>query len=202
MLHSPTLMSGLRTMAGMPSNKSLERRHWLRMTASMVLVALALIDVWTCKSFAAQPSTGVSNKTYTSEQFKFSFDYPASWSVQERSSSEDSKLLTLKLLSRDEDVDVLRDYSPGSFGIEVFSNPMRLELRDWLNEHGWPFGEAGRSVTATSVGGLPALEIATGKMFAPNRFIYVAAHDVVVRLAPLAAQSQMILRSFRFEPER
>jgi hypothetical protein len=151
----------------------------------------------------AEPSAGaVPNKTYTSEQFGFSFDYPASWSVQERSAGDGSKLLTLKLLSRDEDVDVLRDYSPGSFGIEVFPNPRQLELRNWLDEHGWPFGESGRSVTAASIGGQPALEIATSKMFAPNRFIYVAAHGVVLRLAPLAAQSQAVLRSFRFEAER
>jgi hypothetical protein len=151
----------------------------------------------------AEPSAGaVPNKTYTSEQFGFSFDYPASWSVQERSAGDGSKLLTLKLLSRDEDVDVLRDYSPGSFGIEVFPNPRQLELRNWLDEHGWPFGESGQSVTATFIGGQPALEIATAKMFAPNRFIYVGAHDVVLRLAPLAAQSQAVLRSFRFEAER
>jgi hypothetical protein len=152
---------------------------------------------------AAQPSAGaVPNKTYTSEQFGFSFDYPASWSLQERSAGDGSKLLTLKFLSRDEDVDVLRDYSPGSFGVEVFRNPRQLELRDWLDEHGWPFGESGRSATATSIGGRPALEIATAKMYAPNRFIYVAAHGVVLRLAPLAAQSQEVLRSFRFERER
>jgi hypothetical protein len=167
----------------------------MRMTAGILLVALTLV--------AGEPATGaVPTKTYTSEQFKFSFDYPASWSVQEGSASDRSQLLSLKLLSRDEDVDVLRDYSPGSFGIEVFANPRQLELQDWLDKHGWPFGESGRSVTATSIGGLPALEIATGKMFAPNRFIYVAAHGVIVRLAPLAAQSQAVLRSFRFEPGR
>jgi hypothetical protein len=178
-------------------------RNRLRMTASMFLVALAFIDVATRNSVAAQPSTGaVPNKTYTSERFSFSFDYPASWSVQERGASNGSKLLSLKLLSPDQDVDVLRDYSPGSFGIEIFANPRRLELRGWLDEHGWPFGESGRSVTTTSVGARPALEIATGKMFAPNRFIYVAANGVIVRLAPLAAESQDILRSFRFEAER
>ena len=172
------------------------------MTAGILLVALTLVDLRACNTFATQSSTAaVPAKTYKSEQFKFSFDYPASWSVQERS-SDGSQLLSLKLLSRDENVDVLRDYSPGSFGIEVFANPGQLELRDWLDEHGWPFGESGRSVTATSIGGLPALEIATGKMFAPNRFIYVAAHGVIVRLAPLAAQSQAVLRSFRFEPEQ
>jgi len=179
------------------------RRRGLRMTAGILLVALTLVDLRACDTFAGEPSTGaVPTKTYKSEQFRFSFDYPASWSVQQGFPSDRSQLLSLKLLSRDENVDVLRDYSPGSFGIEVFANPGQLELRDWLDEHGWPFGESGRSVTATSIGGLPALEVATGKMFAPNRFIYVAAHGVIVRLAPLAAQSQAVLRSFRFEPER
>jgi hypothetical protein len=152
---------------------------------------------------AAQPCAGAAaNKTYTSEQFGFSFDYPASWSLQENLAKDRSTLLTLKLLSRSEDVDILRDYSPGSFGVEIFANPGQLTLRDWLDAHGWPFGEHGRSVTETSVGDRPALEITTGKMLAPNRFIYVAAHGVVVRLAPLAAQSQDVLRSFRFEHER
>ena len=169
----------------------------------MVLVAFALVDLPAGNSFAAQPSTQeVATNTYRSEQFKFSFDYPATWSVQERSAGDHSKLLVLQLLSRDDDVDVLRDYSPGSFAIEVLANPRHLELRDWLDEYGWPFGEGDRSVTATSISGLPALEIATGRMYAPNRFIYVAAHGVVVRMAPLAAESQKILRSFRFEPER
>jgi hypothetical protein len=181
----------------------LPRRHGLRMTAGILLVALTLVDLRACNTFAGEPSTAaVPTKTYKSEQFKFSFEYPASWSVQEGATSDRSQLLSLKLLSRDENVDVSRDYSPGSFGIEVFANPRQLELRDWLDAHGWPFGESGRSVTATSIGGLPALEIATGKMFAPNRFIYVAAHGVIVRLAPLAAQSQAVLRSFRFEPEQ
>jgi hypothetical protein len=54
------------------------------------------------------------------------------------------KLLSLKLLSPDENVALLRDYSPGSFGIEVFANPRQLELRDWFDEHGWHFGESGR----------------------------------------------------------
>ena len=155
-----------------------------------------------CLVLLQTSASAAANKTYTSEQFGFSFDYPASWSLQEHSAGDRSKLLSLKLLSPDEDRDVLRDYSPGSFGVEVFANPGQLELRAWLDEHGWPFGESGRSVTATSIGGRPALEIATAKMFAPNRFIYVAGPGVVVRLAPLAAQSQAVLRSFRFKPAR
>ena len=163
--------------------------------AFAALVALMLVG--------APPAMGAdATKTYRSEQFKFSFDYPASWSIREDSKRDRSQLLILKLLSPDQNVDVLRDYSPGSFAIEVFANPRRLALRAWLDAHGWPFGEGGRSVTATSVGGVPALEIATGKMYAPNHFIYVAADGVVLRVAPLAAQSQEILRSFRFQRER
>ena len=171
------------------------RMRSVRITAGMLLVALTLVHL--------QPATAaVATKTYRSEHFRFSFDYPASWSVREGPARDSSQLLTLKLLSPDENVDVSRDYSPGSFALEVFANTGQLKLRDWLDEHGWPFKEGSRSVTASSVGGLPALEIATGKMYAPNRFIYVAAHGVVIRMAPIAAQSPAILRSFRFEPER
>ncbi len=61
----------------------------IKAAAGMHLVALLLIGVLTCNSFAAQPPTSAGpNETYTSEQFKFSFDYPASWSVQERSASD------------------------------------------------------------------------------------------------------------------
>ena len=175
------------------------------MTFIMGLIVKNLVRVLSLiLILAAEPSAGAApNKTYTSEQFGFSFDFPASWSVQERSVRDGSDLLlNLKLLSPDENVDVLRDYSPGSFGIEVFPNPKRLELRNWLDEHGWPFGQSGRSVTAMSVGGRPALEVATAKMFAPNRFIYVAADGFVLRLAPLAVESQAVLRSFRFEHAR
>jgi len=173
------------------------------MTFMGVIMRNLVRVLWLVLILAAEPSAAAApNKTYTSERFGFSFDYPAPWSVQERSAGDPSQLLTLKLLSRDEDVDVLRDYSPGSFGVEVFPNPKHLELRDWLDQNGWPFGESGRSVTATFVGGLPALDITTGKMFAPNRFVYVTAHGVVLRLAPLAAQSPAILHSFRFAPER
>jgi hypothetical protein len=171
--------------------------------SGLLLAVIALVGLRPGESFAAEPSTEAArSKTYRSEQYKFSFDYPATWSVKESSAGRGSRLLVLKLLSRDEDIDVLRDYSPGSFTLEVFANPRQLALRDWLDEYGWPFGEGDRSVAAAFISGLPALEIATGRMYAPNRFIYVTAHGVVVRMAPLAAQSPAILRSFRFEPER
>jgi heme/copper-type cytochrome/quinol oxidase subunit 2 len=178
-------------------------RTMQRIAIAITLVALALVHLPASESVAAQPSPeSAATRTYKSAQFKFSFDYPASWSIREESSTDRSTLLALKLLSPDENVDVLRERSPGSFSVEVFANPDRLLLRAWLDNHGWPFTDRNRSVTPTSVGGLRALDITTGQMYAPNRFIYVTAHGVVIRIAPLAAQAPAVLRSFRFEPER
>jgi hypothetical protein len=68
------------------------------MTAGILLVALTLVDLRACATFAAQPSTeAVPSKTYKSEQFKFSFDYPASWSVQEKSTSDRSQTPELEI---------------------------------------------------------------------------------------------------------
>lgn len=138
-------------------------------------------------------------KSYVNERYGFSFDYPASWVLSETKGPPSGEtILSLKLLSPDENVPVRREYSPGSVGIDVFANPNRQPLREWLDDHGWPFEAAGRSVTPTSLGGLPALEVATGKMFAPNRFTYVANKDWVLRLSALAPDSQSVVQSIRF----
>lgn len=142
-------------------------------------------------------TAAVERKSYSNDRFGFAFEYPASWSLVEQPGET---LLSLKLLSPDENVPVRRDYSPGSVSIEVYANPTRKPLRQWLDQHGWPFDVAGRSVTETSLGGLPALEVATGKMFAPNRFTYVASHDWVLRLSALAPDSQIVVQSIRFDP--
>lgn len=148
----------------------------------------------------APSAAGVDRKPYNNARFGFAFDYPASWSVVESQASPSGAILSLKLLSPDENVPVRRDYSPGSVSIEVFANPARQPLHEWLDEHGWPFDAASRSVTETSLGGLPALEVATGKMFAPNRFIYVARKDWVLRMSALAPDSQIVVQSIRFDP--
>lgn len=144
-------------------------------------------------------AAGAERKSYNNDRFGFAFDYPASWSLIEKPGSN-AALLSLKLLSPDENVPVRRDYSPGSVGIEVFANPNRRPLREWLDEHGWPFDAAGRSVTPTSIGGLPALEVATGKMFAPNRFTYVATKNWVLRVSAIEPDSQTVVQSIRFNP--
>lgn len=140
------------------------------------------------------------DKSYSNDRFGFAFDYPASWTLIEQKPQSTEAMLSVKLLSPDENVPVRRDYSPGSVSIEVFANPTRRPLREWLDEHGWPFEAAGRSVTPTSIGGLPALEVATGKMFAPNRFTYVASKDWVLRLSALAPDANRVVQSIRFNP--
>jgi hypothetical protein len=148
----------------------------------------------------APPAAAVERKSHDNDRYGFGFDYPASWSVVESQGSQSGAMLSLKLLSPDENVPVRRDYSPGSVSIEIFANPTRQPLRAWLDQHGWPFDASGRSVTQTSLGGLPALEVTTGKMFAPNRFIYVARKDWVLRMSALEPDSQIVVQSIRFDP--
>lgn len=176
------------------------------MVISKPVIVIAIV-VASLTSFAggapgadAPPEAAVERKSYNNDRFGFAFDYPASWSVVESQGSPSGAILSLKLLSPDENVPVRRDYSPGSVGIEMFANPTRRPLREWLDEHGWPFDASGRSVTQTSLGGLPALEVATGRMFAPNRFIYVARKNWVLRLSALEPDSHVVLQSIRFDP--
>jgi hypothetical protein len=167
----------------------------------LAVVAASVMPLTSDTPAAEAPSAAeVLRKSYNNARFGFAFDYPASWSVVESQGSPSGAILSLKLLSPDENVPVRRDYSPGSVSIEMFANPTRQPLRKWLDEHGWPFDAAGRSVTETSLGGLPALEVATGKMFAPNRFIYVARKDWVLRMSALAPDSQIVVQSIRFDP--
>jgi hypothetical protein len=167
------------------------------MFVTKTIVLFAIVMAFVVPGAAAADD----RKSYNNDRFGLAFDYPASWSLVEKPGSQSSgAMLSLKLLSPDEDVPVRRDYSPGSVSIEMFGNPTRQPLRKWLDQHGWPFDAAGRSVTETSLGGLPALEVATGKMFAPNRFIYVARKDWVLRLSALAPDSQVVVQSIRFNP--
>ncbi len=166
-----------------------------------ILAAVAIPCANSSPAVDAASTAETARKTYVNDRFGFAFDYPATWSVIERQGEQPGEpLLSLKFLSREENVAVLRDYSPGSVSIAVFANPARQTLREWLDEHGWPFDAAARSVTPTSIGGLPALEIATGKMFAPNRFTYVATKDWILRLSVLAPDSHTVVQSFRFNP--
>ena len=142
-----------------------------------------------------------AHKSYANDRYGFSFEYPASWELVEKHEAQSgAALLTLKLLSPDENIPVRRDYSPGSVSIEVFSNSKQQPLREWLDANGWPFEAADRSVTSTALGGLPALEVSTGRMFAPNRFTYVANKTWVLRLSAVAPDSHTVLQSFRFKP--
>jgi hypothetical protein len=170
----------------------------------MLLSFLLIISAAVSDASVPQPAsatTAVVDKTpqqrYVNENFGFAFNYPDSWVVLEnRVPSSTKSLLSVRLLNREQDVDVARDYSPGSFAVEVFDNPTHLPLREWLELQGWPFGASDRSVTSTSVAGRPALEITTGKMFSPNRFIYVSHDHIILRLSPIASESSAIVDSF------
>jgi len=137
---------------------------------------------------------------YTSEEYRFTFDYPselAPFELRGSASAPPEPLFTVRVLAPEESAPEIRAYAIGRFSVDVVANPRKLAVRDWLDAYGWPFGaaEGGRPA---EVGGLPALDVTTGRELAPNRFLYVSRGDVVLRIAPIGAESQDILRSFRF----
>jgi PsbP-like protein len=169
-----------------------------------LIVAVALAMVSSAGYSIAEEATSAtqvavsSTKVYSNSKQRFSFDYPSAWVVIEDAPA-DGALFSMRLLTPDENVPVMRERSPGSFALAVFANPQRLAVHEWLDAQGWPFGTE-RTTRETSVAGKPALDVSTGRMFAPNRFIYLADGNRIVRLSPLAEQSQIIMSSFRLRP--
>lgn len=168
-------------------------------TKLVVAVAIAL-TVPTGQSIAEEATSAIqvassSTKAYSNSKQRFSFDYPSAWVVVEDAPA-DGALFSMRLLTPDEDVPVMRERSPGSFALAVFANPQRLTVHQWLDAQGWPFGTE-RTTRETSVAGKQALDVSTGRMFAPNRFIYLADGNRIFRLSPLAEKSQIIMSSFK-----
>jgi hypothetical protein len=130
-------------------------------------------------------------------RFGFAFRYPPSLRIVE---SQDEgagiRLLLLRLLGPEQDAPLVRERLPGHFALEVFANPHRLAPQHWLDAHGWPFGTQGTTLAPITVGGLAALDVSTGRMLAPNRYIYVATEHVMIRLAPIGRDAEAILHSF------
>ncbi len=138
--------------------------------------------------------------TYESEEFGFAFEYPSELVPSEnrgRETSAGALLFTVRFLGPEESDPALRGHAIGRFSVDVLANPRKLAARDWLDAHGWPFGP-GEGASATEVGGAPALDVTTGRMLAPNRFLFVSRNDVILRIAPTGSESGGILASFRF----
>jgi hypothetical protein len=134
---------------------------------------------------------------YVNARFGFAFSYPPSLRVVEsQDPGEGARLLRLRLLGPAEDAPLVRERVPGHFALEVFANPHRLAPQPWLEAHGWPFGPQGTTLAPITVGGRAALEVSTGRMLAPNRYIYVATEHVMIRLAPIGRDAEAILHSF------
>lgn len=136
-------------------------------------------------------------RSYVNERFGFAFRYPPSLSVVEsQGEGEGARLLLLRLRGPEKDDPLLRDRLPGHFALEVFANPHRLAPQNWLDAHGWPFGTRGNTLATITVGGLAALDVSTGRMLSPNRYIYLATEHFMIRLTPIGRDAEAILHSF------
>jgi hypothetical protein len=116
--------------------------------------------------------------------------------VESQDAGEGARLLRLRLLGPEKDDPLLRERFPGHFALEVFANPHRLAPQHWLEAHGWPFGTQGTTLAPITVGGRAALDVSTGRMLSPNRYIYVATAHVMIRLTPIGRDAEAILHSF------
>lgn len=84
-------------------------------------------------------------KTYASEEFGFSFQYPAELVVSENRGEETSAgalLLTVRLLGPEEADPALREHAIGRFSVEVLGNPRKLAVRDFSIPTGGPLARA------------------------------------------------------------
>ncbi len=175
-------------------------QHPVRARSALAAVLMSVSAFFPLNApHAADESAAQAWRTYSNPRLAFSFDHPATWTVIESDRPEmTDAVFVVKMLSPDLDVPVMRERTPGSFMVEVFANPRQLSTQASLDARGWPFGND-RSVTPTTIAGVTALDISTGRMFAPNRYMYIARNGCLFRLSPLAAESQKILESFRFE---
>lgn len=137
--------------------------------------------------------------SYTNEEFGLKFQYPPSLTVIEDQDAEtQTLLLRVRVIGSEHADPLLRDRLPGYFEVDVFSNPREVSVEDWLDTHGWPFGDKRDStISSTQVSGTLAHEVTTGKMMGPNRYVYLVANGLLLRLAPIGSDSEAIMNSFR-----
>ncbi len=145
-------------------------------------------------------NAGGTWQTYTNDKYGFVIDYPASLILVEDKLLPTNllvfsfRLLSSSLLAGDP---LLRDREPGQFALQVFSNPKDLSLSEWLDREGWPLGLKADNAVSIEINGLMGLDISSGRMLAPNRFVYLPLGAFIIRMMPIAYPSEQILKSFR-----
>lgn len=139
-------------------------------------------------------------KSYVNDKYGFAIDYPSAliFVESERQHYSESLLFSFQLLSLPLAKDLLlRDRVPGQFALQVFANPQNLSLDEWLDVQGWPFGIKAESAMNIEINGLFGLDVSSGQMLAPNRYVYLLVGSFIIRMVPIGAPSENILHSFR-----
>lgn len=158
-----------------------------------------LVENWPTSALAVN-NAGDTWKTYTNDKYGFVIDYPASLILIEDKLPPTNllvfsfRLLSSSLLASDP---LLREREPGQFSLQVFSNPKNMSLSVWLDREGWPLGLKADNAVSIDINGLMGLDISSGRMLAPNRFVYLSLGGFIIRMVPIAYPSEQILQSFR-----
>lgn len=90
--------------------------------------------------------------------------------------------------------------TPAAFSLDVFANPERRHLDDWLREAGIRVLPGRRSLSPAAVAGRVGVQVSDSAQLAPNVFYYVAAGRFVYRFVPLGAVGEKILGSVSLHP--
>jgi hypothetical protein len=136
---------------------------------------------------------------YHAEQYSLAFRYPPTY-VPREDTPHPGQLLRISLLPPHAVGSPLEDLIPPAFAVDVYDNPVRRSIEQWLKERGIAQDKSRYSIEEVTIGGIPGLRVTSQLMLAPNIFYYVAREGYVYRFTPLGLHGEQILESVRFEP--
>lgn len=123
----------------------------------------------------------------------FAISYPDVLTPNEAPGAQADALRSLHFL------DAARANQPGGdfpqFSIDVFNNPGKLSLDQWLNANA---NDGTRQ--AMTIDNQQGYQVTLPIEIAPNQFYYVISGERVYKLTPLGEYGQQMLQSFKLQP--
>ena len=132
-------------------------------------------------------------KTLRDASLGFAISYPATLTFHEQPGPQADTLRSLRFL------DSALANQPGGdfpqFSIDVFSNPGKLSLDQWLDANA---NDGARQ--AMTIDNQQGYQVTLPIEIAPNQFYYVISGERVYKLTPLGEHGQQMLQSFTLQP--
>ena len=140
-------------------------------------------------------STAVNWLTYQDQAFRFSIDYPESYSILPEEDlslgSEYGRLLNLRFLDRQLADGDTADLEIPNFRIEVYD--LRNQSLESFLEENIDRGDREK----IELGELIGIRVSFNQLIAPNEFYYFSGNGYVYKLTPMGLYSQEMLETFQ-----